>query len=105
MQLCQGIKELAQKTKKQFRLIFQVATSPQYGEHIRSLAEKLENTYRQYTVVLSEKLNVSFDILFPYVNIIVSSFVDCVIWEDWIKFEMEVNCVINRIEQEDTYEK
>lgn len=35
MQLCQGIKVLVQNTKRQFKLIFQIATSPQYGEQVR----------------------------------------------------------------------
>lgn len=40
--LCEGIKILALEKKTQFRLIFQVATSPQYGERVRKYSVWLE---------------------------------------------------------------
>lgn len=95
--LCDGILKVAQKNKKEFRLIFQVATSPQYGDHIRELAEKIDSIYKRYTEVLSEKLNVSFDVLFPYVNLVVSSFVDCFIWDDWDKLKIEMSCILDML--------
>ena len=95
--LFEGILKSAQNNKNEFRLIFQVATSPQYGEHVRELADRLDNIYKKYTEVLSEKLNISFDLLFPYVNLVVSSFVDCVIWDDWDKLQMEMQHIINML--------
>ena len=95
--VCEGILDIAQNRKKEFRLIFQIATSPQYGDHIRELAEKVDSIYKRYTEVLSKKLNVSFDVLFPYVNLVVSSFVDCVIWDDWDKLKMEMSCILDML--------
>lgn len=92
--LAKGIIKIAMEQKKEFRLIFQIATSPQYGEHVIKLADKLEDIYKRYTEVLSEKLAISFDDLYPYVNLVVSVFVDCVIWEDWNKLEKELLCII-----------
>lgn len=93
-ELGKGIIKIAKDKKKEFRLIFQIATSPQYGDHVRELADKLENVYKKYTEVLSEKLTIPFENLYPYVNLVVSVFVDCVIWDDWKKLENELNCII-----------
>lgn len=97
--LCEGIKELAREYKKQFRLIFQVATSPQYGEKVRRFSSKLDFEYKRYTDILSEKLAISFDFLYPFINLFVSSFVDCVMWDRWDKFDMEMKSIITIIEK------
>ena len=95
--VCDGILGIAQNRKKEFCLIFQIATSPQYGNHIREYAEKLDNIYKRYTDALSEKLNIQSDKLYPYINLCVSSFVDCVIWDDWDKLKLEFNCILKSI--------
>ena len=97
--LCEGIKELAMEYKKQFRLIFQVATSPQYGERVRKFSTKLDFEYKRYTEILSEKLAISYDLLYPFVNLFVSSIVDCVMWDSWDKFDMEMKSIITVIEE------
>lgn len=95
--VCDGILKIAQDKKREFRLIFQVATSPQYGDKIREFAKHLEHVYKRYTEQLSKELNVSFDELYPYINMSVSSFVDCVIWDDWEKLKLELNCLVKNI--------
>lgn len=93
-ELSKGIMNIAQEQKLEFRLIFQIATSPQYGEKIRQLADELDNLYLKYTEVLASKLNIDADELYPYVNLVVSVFIDCVIWEDWAKLEREMNIIV-----------
>ena len=97
VKLCEGIKALAQENKKQFRLIFQIATSPQYGESVREFSDKLDYGYKRYTETLAEKLDMSFDKLFPFVNLFISVFVDCVMWDSWEKFDMEKNSILKMI--------
>lgn len=92
--LCKEIVKIAQEKKCEFRLIFQVATSPQYGEHIRQIADNLNFVYTKYTEVLSEKVKIPFEKLFPLVNFVVSSFVDCVIWEEWKKLDEALKCIV-----------
>lgn len=94
IKLCEGIKELAQKNKKQFRLIFQIATSPQYGESVRRFSDKLDLEYERYTEILSKKLNLNFDILYPYVSLFISVFIDCVIWDSWDKFDIATKSIL-----------
>lgn len=95
--LCEGIRELGKENQKQFRLIFQVATSPQYGESVRGFSKKLDMQYHIYTEELTKKLDISYEILFPFVNLFVSSFVDCVMWGDWDKFDMETRSLMKMI--------
>lgn len=42
-------------------------------------------------------MKVGFDILYPYVSLVVSVFIDCIIWEDWTKFEREMKVIIDLI--------
>ena len=95
--LAKGIIQIAQDRKLEFRLIFQIATSPQYGGKVRQLADELDNLYIRYTEALSYKMKVDFDILYPYVSLVVSVFIDCIIWEDWTKFEREMKVIIDLI--------
>lgn len=102
IQLCKGIKELAQENKKQFRLIFQVATSPQYGESVRKFSDKLDIEYERYTKTLSEKLRLDFNTLYPFVSLFISVFIDCVIWDSWDKFDIKTNAVLKILENNKT---
>lgn len=95
--LCEGIKELAQENKKQFRLIFQIATSPQYGESVRKFSSILDYEYIRYTKTLSEKLNMSFDTLYPFVSLFISVFIDCVIWDGWEKYDIATKSILKMI--------
>ena len=99
IQLCNGIKKLAQKNKKYFRLIFQITTSPRYGESVREFSSKLEYEYKRYTETLAEKLNMNFDKLYPFVNLFISVFVDCVMWDSWKKFDMEIQTILKSISE------
>lgn len=64
---------------------------------MRQLADELDNLYIRYTEALSHKMKVGFDILYPYVSLVVSVFIDCIIWEDWTKFEREMKVIIDLI--------
>lgn len=59
--VCDGILGIAQNRKNEFRLIFQITTSPRYGESVREFSSKLEYEYKRYTETLAEKLNMNFD--------------------------------------------
>ena len=97
IKLCEGIKTLAQENKKQFRLIFQVATSPQYGENVRKFSSKLDHEYKRYTETLSKRLNMSYSQLYPFVNLFVSVFIDCVMWDSWDKYDMAIKSILKMI--------
>lgn len=95
--LCEGIKILALEKKTQFRLIFQVATSPQYGERVRQYSVWLETEYKRYTETLSENLNMKFESLYPFVKLFISVFIDCIIWDSWDEYDLKTEYIINSI--------
>lgn len=95
--LCDGIKVLAKAKKTQFRLIFQVATSPQYGERVRKYSVWLETMYKKYTEMLSKHLDMGFEKLYPFVKLFISVFIDCVIWDSWDEYDLETGYIINSV--------
>lgn len=97
---CEGIKKLAQQKKTHFRLVFQVTTSPQYGERIRKYSEKLDSCYQEYTEILSKKLNINFDELYPFVKLFISVLIDCIIWDSWDEFELETKYMLKIIKNQ-----
>lgn len=95
--LCEGIKTIAKEKKMQFRLIFQVATSPQYGKRVRAYSVWLENMYKKYTETLSKHLNMPFEKLYPFVKLFISVFIDCIIWDNWDEYDLETGYIIDSI--------
>lgn len=83
--------------KDELRFIYQVTTSKQYGEEMRHLNSELKYTFNKYTVKLAEYLNCNFDLLYPYVNLVISSILDYVVWEDVDKIRLELNCIYKSI--------
>ena len=98
-ELCEGLVELLQIKKFDFRLIFQIATSPRYGEYMRELAKNLPQVYEKYTETLAERMNVDAIDLFPYVNLFISCIVDNLIWERWECLAMEMKCILYSFEK------
>lgn len=71
------------KYKKEFRLIFQFAASPTYGDHIRSKSEGFKFVYERYIIRLSEILGAPYEEIMPIIYTIISVLSDYVLWEDY----------------------
>lgn len=70
------------KSANDLRLVYQVATSPVYGERMRKAAEELSFSYDKYIKKLSSVMNISYEELFPVVFLIISLMLDYVVWDD-----------------------
>ena len=81
----------AEKYKKELRLIYQIATSPVYGERMRKEADNLAGTYETYIRTLAEKLNVSMEDMAPVVFMFISIMLDFVIWDDHFVSKMQID--------------
>lgn len=92
-----GVWEKAESKKYEFRLIFQVVTSPQYGEHMRKIANRLPQIYMDYTKLLSNKLNLEFDKLYPFISLFISTIVEGIMWDNKERVEVQIRCIINSI--------
>lgn len=77
--------------KTELRFIYQVTTSAQYGNFMRSIANKFDATYDVYTKKISDYMSFDYEQLKPIVYLFISSALDYVIWEDEEKFKTESN--------------
>lgn len=81
------------KYKLELRLIFQVTTSPVYGERMRDKAEDFKDVYAKYIEQLSKILNCDTEFLTPMIYMIISVLVDYVVWEDYEVSKMQLETI------------
>lgn len=62
--------------KEELRFIYQVVASPQYGDEMRFLTNKLSSGYDEYTDILSEYLGCSYEKLRPFVRLAIAVVLD-----------------------------
>ncbi len=85
------------KYKQELRLIYQVATSPVYGERMRESADSLNNDYADYIVILADKIKCRPEDLAPVIFICISVILDYVVWDDYRTTKMQLNYVCKLI--------
>ncbi len=81
-QLLDRFFEAADGYIKDIRLIYQVASSPAYGDALRERAKGMNSYYREISKLIAKKIHRSADSLFPYVTMFVATIREYVIWED-----------------------
>ena len=81
--------------KRELRFIFQLATSTQYGDKMRLMADKLDFIYDAYAMKLSEKLDCEYEKLQPFIYLFVSASLDYITWEDKYKMEKQLKALQN----------
>ena len=80
------------KTKQpELRTVYQIATSPVYGESMRKMAETLNIRYDKYIEKLSDALEISTKELTPVVFMIISTMLDYVVWDDYKIAQLQMN--------------
>ena len=80
------------KTKQpELRAVYQIATSPVYGESMRKMAETLNVRYEKYINKLSDALEISPKELTPVVFMIISTMLDYVVWDDYKIAQLQMN--------------
>ena len=79
-----------EKYKMEFRLIFQVTTSPVYGTQMRKKAEDFKFVYEKYIDKLSEMIGLKSEDLTPIIYMLISVLVDYVVWEDYEVSKMQL---------------
>ena len=77
--------------KKQLRVIYQVLTSPQYGDKLREIQECLPLAYDSYAKVLSDTLNCQYKDLKPLVQLFISAMTNYVLWEDNVRMNSQLS--------------
>jgi len=70
------------KYKKPLRFVYQLASSPQYGDKIREKSVSWSDLYDRYESELSSTERCEMKDLRPIIYLYLSSVVDYVVWED-----------------------
>jgi len=70
------------KYKMELRLVFQFATSPDYGDIVRKKAEDFIKVYDMYITELAKIIGSTPEKVAPIIYMLISVLVDFVIWED-----------------------
>ncbi len=78
------------KYKLEFRLIFQMTTSPVYGDRIREKAEDFKQVYEKYICRISDILGCKQETVTPIIYMLISILVDYVVWDDREVSEMQL---------------
>ena len=85
--------------KKELRLIYQVATSPLYGERMRKRALEINSLYNEYIADFAEKVNCRQEELEPLVYMFIAIILDYIIWEDAEKTQMQIEYITKAVSQ------
>ena len=86
----------ADSYKKDIKLIYQVASSPVYGDALRQKSEELKSYYHEVTTLIADKLGCLADSLFPYVMLFISVIRAYVIWEDKETAQSEIRLIYEK---------
>ena len=78
------------KYKLELRLIFQVTTSPIYGDRMRQTAEDFKEVYAKYIDRMENITSHSNELLTYGIYMLISILVDYVVWEDREVSEMQL---------------
>lgn len=79
----ENVLELVKEEQMSLRTVFQAATSPIYGDSIRSNSATLNGTYDEYINTLSQQTGVPYDDIRPIVYLFVATVLDYVVWNDY----------------------
>ena len=81
----------------ELRAVYQVATSPVYGDRMREAAENLQPVYHKYIKKLSELTCCSEELLLPTVFNFISVILDYAVWNDRPVTELQLKDIYNTI--------
>ena len=83
--------------KNRVRLIYQIATSPKYGDLFREKTQHIADVYMIYAEMIANHLRCSTNVLIPYVYLFVATVREYIIWEDKTKTELELNTIYSDV--------
>lgn len=87
------------KYKQELRFIYQVATSPQYGNRLRDEASGLPLAYNSYAQVLADRLDVQYKTLRPLVQLYISAVTNYILWENEENAGIQFEGLYNSVKQ------
>lgn len=84
---------------EELRFIYQMASSPAYGEQIRRDGKYFKRMYDSYAEKLSEHLGCASEKIRPLVYLFVSAICDYAVWEDRENAQTELDYILEQLER------
>ncbi len=85
------------KYQKELRFIYQMVSSPVYGDQIRQKAAAYNLIYDEYTHKLSDYLSCDEEDLRPLVYLFISAVLDYIIWDDREKSQLQLDFIYSTL--------
>ena len=85
------------KYQKELRFIYQMVSSPVYGDQIRQKAAAYNLIYDEYTHKLSDYLSCDEEALRPLVYLFISAILDYVIWDEREKSQLQLDFIYSTL--------
>lgn len=90
--------DIISQHRMEFRLIYQLTTSPQYGERMRKKAYDLDIAYDKYIQMLAERIHCSSEELTPLIHLFIAVLLDYVVWEDYKKTKLQLDYLYKQLQ-------
>lgn len=85
------------KYKKELRVVYQVVTSPQYGDKLRQQVSMLPLAYESFARVVADQVDISFEKIEPFTLLYISAASNYILWEDEKKYDVQFQYLKNSI--------
>lgn len=85
--------------KKELRFIYQMVSSPKYGEKIRQDGKYFKSMYDKYAMQLAEYLHYDVNKVRPVVYLFISAILDYAVWEDKDNVQTEIDFICSLLPQ------
>lgn len=85
--------------KKELRFLYQMASSPEYGERIRRDGKYFKAMYDKYAEKLAEMMKCDVERLRPVVYLFISAICDFAIWDDIENAQTEIDFIAKILPQ------
>lgn len=95
--LFNNILTLLEKYEQRLKFVYQLATSPYYGERLKNETESLTFLYDEYAEKLADKINCNKEELRPIVYIFIAVVLDYIIWKETDKTKMMLDYIYKGI--------
>lgn len=76
---------------KKYRLMYQVYTNPKYMEHGKKFFEGVNERYTEYAKQLEPKLGLPYDVIVPFIFILIRACVHYAMFEDEYYLQAQIN--------------
>ncbi len=92
--LCTEFPKMIEQRIDQLKVIIRVATSPMYCDSLNLYSKTFTYKYDSFAQKLSQRINLPYNTIRVLVDNFVSITTDCIIWEDWGKYERQLEYVL-----------